>query len=215
MTLTQAEGNKSLSDTMPWIRLPALIAAIAAPSFSIGGQLLAMSTWPEYNPFSQTISEMAAGDAPTQVFMEIIFCLIGVATIIFALYTPGIAKVGRVMIFVSGFSFFGVAYFPLETMAGDSSLGHKFTAMVGFVLLAVWPLFGWRRDRNAPWVIRPLASIIATVVMAVFCIWFLAVWANPGLGYVGTMERAAAWSEGIWPLIVAIVLWRAQRSRAS
>lgn len=213
MILTKAEGNNSMLEKTPWIRLPALIAGVAAPIISIGGQLLAMSTWPEYNPYVQTISEMAAGDAPTQVFMETIFCLVGVATIIFALFTPGIAKVGRALIFVSGFSFFGVAYFPLETMAGDSSFGHKFTAMVGFVLLAAWPLFGWRRDHNAPWVIRPLASILATAVMAVFCVWFLAVWANPGLGYVGTMERAAAWSEGIWPLIVAIVLWRAQRPR--
>jgi hypothetical membrane protein len=195
----------------PWVRLPGLIAGIVAPILSIGGQLIAMSTWPEYDPFVQTISEMAAGDAPTQVFMEIIFCLTGAATLVFAFFTPGIAKLGRALIFVSGFSFFGVAYFPLETMAGASSLGHKLSAMVGFILLAAWPLVGWRRDRSVPWVLRPLPSVLATIVMAIFCFWFLAVWANPGLGYVGTMERAAAWLEGIWPLIVVIVLWRAQR----
>lgn len=196
-----------------WIRLPAVIAGIVAPILSIGGQLLAMATWSEYNPFVQTISEMAAGDAPTQIFMETIFCLTGVATLVFAMYTPGIAKLGRAIIFISGFSFFAVAYFPLETMAGASSLGHKLSAMVGFILLAAWPLVGWRRGANVPWVLRPIPSIAATVVMATFCFWFLAVWSNPTLGYVGTMERAAAWLEGIWPLIVAIVLWRAQRHR--
>lgn len=198
-----------------WVRLPGLIAGIAAPVISIGGQLGAMSTWPAYNPFAQTISEMAAGDAPTQVFMEIVFILCGIATLVVALYTPGIAVLGRVFIFISGFSFFGVAYFPLETMAGESSLGHKLSAMVGFVLLAAWPLVGWRRGADVPWVLRPVPSIIATVVMAVFCFWFLAVWANPALGYVGTMERAAAWLEGIWPLIVVIVLARAQAKRGA
>lgn len=198
-----------------WVRLPGLIAGIAAPLISIIGQIGAMFTWPKYNPFSQTISEMAAGDAPTQVFMEIVFCLCGLATLLVAMYTPGIAKLGRAFIFISGFSFFGVAYFPLETMAGASSLGHKVSAMVGFILLAAWPLVGWRRGAAVPWVLRPAASIFATVVMAIFCFWFLAVWANPALGYVGTMERAAAWLEGIWPLIVVIVLWRAQRRQAT
>ncbi len=198
-----------------WVRRPGLIAGIIAPILSIGGQLAAMATWPSYNPFSQTISEMAAGDAPTQVFMETIFCLTGVATLLVALYTPGIAKLGRVFIFISGFSFFGVAIFPLETMAGASSLGHKLSAMVGFVLLAAWPLVGWRRGADVPWVIRPIPSIAATVVMAIFCFWFLAVWATPGLGYVGTMERIAAWLEGIWPLIVVVVLARAQSQRLS
>jgi hypothetical membrane protein len=198
-----------------WVRLPALIAGIVAPVISIGGQLIAMLTWPAYNPFVQTISEMAAGDAPTQIFMEIVFCLSGVASLLVAMYTPGIAKLGRAFIFISGFSFFGVAYFPLETMAASSSLGHKISAMVGFILLAAWPLVGWRRGPHVPWVLRPLVSISATVVMAVFCLWFLAVWASPGLGYVGTMERAAAWLEGIWPLIVVIVLWRAQRRRVA
>ena len=198
-----------------WVRRPGLIAGIVAPILSIGGQLAAMTTWPSYNPFSQTISEMAAGDAPTQVFMETIFCLTGVATLLVALYTPGIAKLGRIFIFISGFSFFGVAIFPLETMAGASSLGHKLSAMVGFVLLAAWPLVGWRRGKDVPWVLRPIPSIAATVVMAIFCFWFLGVWATPGLGYVGTMERIAAWLEGIWPLIVVVVLWRAQRRAQS
>jgi hypothetical membrane protein len=197
----------------PWIHRPALIAGIAAPVLSIGGQLSAMATWPSYNPFTQTISEMAAGDAPTQAFMTTIFCLIGVATLIVAMYTPIITKLGRAFIFISGLSFFGVAYFPLETMAASSSVGHKVSAMIGFILLAAWPLVGWRRDRSLPWVIRPIASIVATVVMAFFCFWFLAVWANPGTGYVGTMERAAGWLEGIWPLIVVIVLARAQAKR--
>ncbi|MEN9751184.1 MAG: hypothetical protein RLZZ600_231 [Actinomycetota bacterium] len=196
-----------------WVRLPGLIAGVAAPVLSIGGQLLGMATWPSYNPFTQTISEMAAGDAPTQVYMNTIFCLIGVATLVVAFYTPAIAMTGRIFIFVSGLSFFGVAAFPLETMAANSSLEHKLSAMVGFILLAAWPLVGWRRDRSIPWVLRPVPSIIATAVMAVFCFWFLAVWANPGTGYVGTMERAAAWLEGIWPLIVVVVLARGQAKR--
>ena len=196
---------------MPWVRWPAVVGAIAAPVISIFGQLIAMLTWPAYNPFTQTISELAAGDAPTQFWVELIFCLTGVGFLLTALFTPVISKAGRALIFIGGLAFFGVAAFPLEVMALPSSPGHKISAMIGFIALAAWPLVGWRRDRNLPWVVRPLPSIVMTGVMAVFCFWFLAVWANPQLGYVGTMERIAAALESLWPMVVVLVLARAQR----
>jgi hypothetical membrane protein len=199
----------------PWVRLPALVGSIAAPLFSFVGQFIAILNFPAYNPFAQTISELAAGDAPTQAWMTGVFCATGAASLLVAFYAPIISIAGRIFIFVSGLSFFGVAAFPLETMAAPSGVGHRLSAIIGFILLAAWPLVSIRRDRSFPWVLRPTAAISATLVMAAFCFWFLAVWANTGSGYVGTMERIAAGLEGIWPMIVVIVVWRAQRRRAT
>jgi hypothetical membrane protein len=199
----------------PWVRLPALIGGIAAPLISFFGQLIAILNFPAYNPFAQTISELAAGDAPTQVWMTGVFCATGAASLLVAFYAPIITKAGRMFIFLSGLSFFGVAAFPLETMAASSGVGHRVSAIVGFILLAAWPLVSIRRDRSYPWVVRPVGAISATLVMAAFCFWFLGVWADTGSGYVGTAERIAAGLEGIWPMIVVIVVWRAQRRRAT
>lgn len=62
------------------VRRPALISAALAPVFFIGGTIVAGALWPEYNPVTQTISELAAGDAPTRVFMTVVFMLTAVVT---------------------------------------------------------------------------------------------------------------------------------------
>jgi hypothetical membrane protein len=196
-----------------WVRWPAVIGAIAAPAISILGQLAAMLTWPSYDPVAQTISELAAGDAPTQFWVELIFCGTGVGFLLTALFTPAIAPMGRLLIFVGGLAFFGVAAFPLDTMAATSSPGHRISAMIGFIALAAWPLVGMRRSRDYPWVVRPVGSILVTALMAACCFWFLGVWSNPGLGYVGVTERLAAGLEALWPLVVVLTLWNRQGSR--
>jgi len=194
-----------------WVRWPGLVGAIAAPIISIVGQLIALMTWPDYDSVKQTISELAAGDAPTQFWVELIFCGTGVGFLLVAVFTPAIAMAGRALIFIGGLAFFGVAVFPLETMAAYSSIGHRLSAMIGFIALAAWPLVGMRRDERLPWVIRPLGSLGITAVMAACCFWFLGVWSHPELGYVGVTERLAAGLEAVWPLVVVVMLWNAQK----
>lgn len=196
-----------------WVRWPGLVGAIAAPTISILGQLIALMTWPEYDPVKQTISELAAGDAPTQFWVELIFCGTGVGFLLTSVFTPAIAWGGRALLFIGGLAFFGVALYPLETMAAYSSAGHRISAMVGFISLAAWPLLGMRRDKKFPAVLRPWGSIAATALMAICCFWFLAVWSTPELGYVGVTERLAAGVEALWPLVVVTYLWRAEHGR--
>jgi hypothetical protein len=50
--------------------------------------------------------------------------------------------------------------------------------------------------------------------MGALCFWFLGVWSNPSLGYVGLVERLAANLEVTWPALVVIGLYVAQRRRA-
>jgi len=193
-----------------FVRTPALISATLAPVIFIGGTFAAELMSPDFNPIVQTISELAAGDAPTRVFMTVIFMLTSLCHAVTASFATGIGWPGRVVIAIAAVSTFGVALFPLPTMAG-TSVEHRIAAMIGFVALAAWPLFGMRRPREYPWIIRPWGAIAGTGLMTVFCVWFLLVWARPELGYVGVVERLAANTESLWPAIVVWSLFAARR----
>lgn len=193
-----------------FLRTPALISATFAPVIFIGGTITAELLSPDFDPVVQTISELAAGDAPTREFMTVIFMLTSLCHAVTAGFATGIGWPGRAVIAIAAVSTFGVALFPLPTMAG-TSVEHRIAAIIGFIALAAWPLFGMRRPREYPWLIRPLGAIFGTGLMTVFCIWFLLVWARPELGYVGVVERLAANTESLWPAMVVWALFAARR----
>ncbi len=203
----------NLTSVSRYLRRPALISATLAPILFIGGTVTAELMSPDFNPVVQTISELAAGDAPTRVFMTVIFMLTSLCHATTATFATGIGWPGRVFIGIAAVSSFGVALFPLPTMAG-TSIEHRIAAIIGFIALAAWPLFGMRRPRDFPWIIRPLGAIFGTGLMTVFCFWFLAVWAQPELGYVGVVERLAANTESLWPALVVWSLFAAHRRAA-
>jgi hypothetical membrane protein len=186
---------------------PAIVSASLAPVFFIGGTIVAGLSWPAYDPVRQSISELAALDAPTRVFTTVIFVLAGLCHITTTIFARGIGKPGRIAYFGGALASLAVAAFPLPNLVG-TSLPHKIAATIGFILLAAWPLLGIRRGSGFPWAVRPAGAIIGAAVMTVLCLWFLAVWATPALGYVGLIERIAADAETVWPLIVVITLAR-------
>ncbi len=194
------------------VRRPALVSAALAPVFFIGGTVAAGAAWPSYDPLTQTISELAAGDAPTRVFMTVMFMLTAVCHGITGTFAIGIGWPGRIALMAAAVSTFLVAIFPLPTVAG-TSVEHRWSAIAGFILLAIWPLIGMRRSSRYPWIIRPPGAILGTALMATFCFWFLAVWSNPALGYIGFIERVAANLESVWPLLVVLALWLYERPR--
>ncbi|MEQ1736826.1 MAG: DUF998 domain-containing protein [Rhodoglobus sp.] len=192
------------------VRRPALISAALAPVFFIGGTIVAGALWPSYDPLTQTISELAAGDAPTRVFMTVMFVLTAACHGVTGIFAVGIGWPGRAALMAASVATFAVAIFALPTVAG-TSVEHRWSAIAGFILLAVWPLLGMRRGARYPWIIRPTGAMLGTGLMTVFCFWFLAVWSNPGLGYIGFIERVAANLESVWPLIVGLGLWLHER----
>jgi hypothetical protein len=166
-----------------------------------------------FDPVSQTISELAALTAPTFVFVTTVFLCTAVCHTITALFSPGIGIPGRVALGLAGCATFAVGLFPLPSIEG-TSIPHRIAAIIGFILLAIWPVLGMRFRRDFPWVIRPWAAVGGTLVMGALCFWFLGVWSNPSLGYVGLVERLAANLEVTWPALVVIGLYVAQRRRA-
>jgi len=196
------------------VRRPALVSAALAPVFFIGGTIIAGALWPEYDPVTQTISELAAGDAPTRVFMSVMFMLTAACHGVTGVFATGVGLPGRLALIAASVATFAVALFPLPTIAG-SSVAHSSSAIAGFMMLAIWPVLGMRRTKSYPWIIRPWGAIVGASVMTTFCFWFLAVWANPSLGYIGVIERVAANLESLWPLVVAVGLWLQQRAAPS
>ncbi|HEY5230660.1 MAG TPA: DUF998 domain-containing protein, partial [Galbitalea sp.] len=156
-------------------------------------------------PVRQTISELAAGDAPTRVFMTIIFVATGLSHLVTISFARGIGIPGRIAYLGGALASLAVAAFPLPSVAGRSA-AHTTAAIIGFVLLAAWPILGMRFRRDFPWLVRPIGSILGTVLLTAICLWFLVVWTSHSVPYVGLVERIAADAESIWPAVVVTAL---------
>jgi len=195
------------------VRRPALISAALAPVFFVGGTVVAELLTTGFDPVRQTISELAAVDAPTQVFMTLMFVLTGLCHVVTAACVPGLAWPGRIALALAGVALFAVAAFPLPA-DGSTPLDHRLAAMAGFVLLALWPVLSMRRGRQYPWVMRPWGAVLSTLVVGATCVAFAWIEAQPDATMVGLAERVAAYLESLWPAVVVMVLWRHQRAEA-
>ncbi len=189
---------------------PAVVSSLLAPVFFIGGAIVAGALSPGYDPVRQTISELAAGDAPTRVLMTVFFVLTGLCHLVTVTFARGVGIPGRIAFLVGALASLGVAVFPLPSVAGTSAT-HTSFAIVGFVLLAAWPVLGMRLRADLPWLVRPAGSILGTAILTVLCVWFLIVWTSHSSPYVGLVERVAADAESIWPAVVATALFRRAR----
>lgn len=213
LTLAPRGYGEQVQSIPPLVRRPALVSAALAPVFFIGGTLVAEALWPDFDPVTQTISELAAGDAPTRVFMTIMFALTGVSHLVTSVFAVGIGRPGRIALGLAGLATIGVAASPLPTIA-SSSTAHTLAALAGFVLLAIWPVLGMRRSRDYPWLIRPAGAVLGTLLLGGLCLWFLSVWTSPDNSLLGVSERAAANLESLWPLaVVAALAVRQRRAR--
>lgn len=191
------------------IERPAVVAAIIGPIQSVLGWMIAGSLWDGYDPVYQTISDLAANESPVKLVMSSFFVLGGTLTLIGAVYARTLAMPGRIAIFVSGICTYGLTIFPTP-LVGHSDM-HRLFAISSFVLSAGWPLFAMRRDKNAPFIIRPLASILGTAAQASLAIWFLLVWADPNTTNIGVWERVVTTTQSLYVSVVVLVIYFGQR----
>ena len=184
---------------MKYVSTPAVVSSLAAPIGLVGGWSLAALMWPDFDPVAQTISELAAGDAPTAVLMNVMFVLAGICHMTTAWFATAIAKAGRIALGLAGVASIGVAAFPLPTVA-TTSTEHRIAAGCSFVLLAVWPLVGWTKKHPIK-ILRPAPMISSALVLGALCLWFFFVWADLG-GTTGLVERIAVAAEALFPAIL-------------
>jgi hypothetical membrane protein len=183
----------------------AFIAAIIGPIQSVLGWTIAGSLWPGYDPVKQTISDLAANESPVNWIMSSFFVLGGLLTLIAAIYARTLAMPGRVALFLSAICTFGLTVFPTPLVG--YSLMHRVFAISSFVLSAGWPILAMRFRKDAPWVIRPLASIVGTVLQTALALWFLSTWTDPSATNVGVWERVVAVSQSLYVSAVVVVIY--------
>jgi len=85
---------------------PAFIAALIGPIQSVLGWVIAGALWTEYNPVTQTISDLAANESPVRWIMSGFFVFGGVLTLIVSISAKALALPGRIALFLSAIASF-------------------------------------------------------------------------------------------------------------
>jgi hypothetical membrane protein len=191
-----------------WAGKPAMIAAYIGAIQCWLGWTIAGSLWEGYNPVRQTISDLAANESPVKYLMSAFFILGGTLSIIAAIWVKGLAIPGRIAILVSGLATYGLTIFPTPLIG--YSTPHRAFAITSFVLSSAWPLLSMRFDRKYPAVIRPATSILVTAAFAAFSVYFLIVWTDPSVQFVGVVERALAVAQSWYLVAVVLTLYYRQ-----
>ena len=103
---------------------------------------------------------------------------------------------GRLVLAAGGVATVLVAAFPVPR--DGTSDAHRVPAGIGFVTLALWPVFAARRGRSTPPALRAPPSWAAAAVLVVLLAWFV-------------VELFGA--QSLWPLVVVVVTTVARRGR--
>ena len=194
------------------ISTPALFSATIAPIALAVGWLVAQASWPEFDPVVKTISDLAADDAPTQIWMSSVFVLVGTMHIITGVFARALALPGRITIILAGLGTYALTYFSTPSQDGYS-WNHRYAAIATFILMSAWPLFSMRVRGNYAWPLRPIGAIGATLVLTILSLWFLSVWTNPEANFVGAAERLGAFLQPAYLAFVVWAAWFRQKSR--
>jgi hypothetical membrane protein len=184
---------------VPWW---AVISAILAPFFLLGGLLLSTARQSaSYSSTADTISALGGAGATDRWIMVVGFTGMGICFMLTGIGLRPAHPAGRVLLFFGGAVSLASAFFP-QPAHGNSQI-HGLVAGAGFVALAAWPAFAFRLEPTAPWSLRPAASLTATGVMIGLLFWFATELFNRG-DQIGLTERFLAGAEALWPVVVVV-----------
>ncbi|MEU5714555.1 DUF998 domain-containing protein [Streptomyces sp. NPDC020403] len=177
----------------------ALLSSVCAPVLLVAGwTIAALLEGPAYDPVTQTISVLAAHGAAGSWVMNGAFIALGVCHLLTAWGLRAAASAGRAALGGGGVAALGVALLPVPSSGG--SLHHGSVVVVGFTLLAVWPVLAADRGAAAPWGLRPVVSVMVTALIGVGAAWFLVEMSRNGA--IGVVERLLTAFQSVWPLVV-------------
>ena len=179
----------------------AVASAALAPVVLIGGWTLAASRQPDgYSPVSESISALAAHGATDRWLMTTGLAALGACHVVTALGLRPARVPGRWLLATGGVGTLIVAGAP-QPADGSAPL-HVAAAGVGFLTLAVWPLFA--ATSSGPAVLRPRCGAVATVLLLALLGWLGAELGDGVL--LGLSERMLAGAQALWPLVVVLAL---------
>ncbi|MFF8606571.1 DUF998 domain-containing protein [Streptomyces sp. NPDC015346] len=192
----------------------ALISSGSAPVLLVAGWTVAARLeGPAYDPVTQTISVLAAYGAAGFWVMTGAFFALGVCHLLTAWGLRPAAPAGRVALAGGGVAAFVVALLPAPSSGG--SLRHGSVAVIGFALLALWPVLAAAdHGASAPWALRPVPALGATTAMSLGAGWFLIEMNRHGAA--GVAERLVTCMQSLWPLVVVVsCLWHPDHDEPS
>ncbi|MFF7557011.1 DUF998 domain-containing protein [Streptomyces olivaceus] len=192
----------------------ALLSSGCAPVVLVGGWTgAALFEGPSYDPVTQTISVLGAYGAPGFWVMTLAFVALGLCHLLTAWGLRAAATAGRAALAGGGLAALAVAVLPAPSSGG--SLRHGAVTVVGFTLLAVWPVLAVNGGSAAPWALRLAPSLAVTALMAAGGAWFLVAMGRHG--DAGIAERVVTFMQSLWPLVVAASCLRhaAERDRTA
>ena len=184
--------------TIAW---PALVSTLIPPVVITGTWLIAQSTWDQYDWMEQPISDLAADDAPTQLWVSIAFLIGGTANIVTAVYARSFNMAARIAFVLNGLFTYGLTYFTTPDQV-SSSEEHRIFAVSAFAISAIWPVLATRFDKRYSILIRPPGTLLATAVLLTITAGLLFVWVQDDATGIGLYQRAVGIMQGLWPLIV-------------
>ncbi|MFD7437684.1 DUF998 domain-containing protein [Streptomyces sp. NPDC059861] len=179
----------------------ALVSSGCAPVLLISGWTVAgRLEGPDYDPFTQTISVLAAYGAAGFWVMTGAMLALGACHLLTAWALRAAAVAGRVALAAGGVAALLVALLPAPSSGG--SLRHGSVAAIAFTLLAVWPVMATERGGAAPWALRPAPCLAATAAMCAGAAWFLIEASQQGSA--GAVERMVTTLQSVWPFVVVV-----------
>ncbi|MFJ5264924.1 DUF998 domain-containing protein [Streptomyces sp. NPDC088387] len=179
----------------------AVFSSACAPLVLIAGwAIAAVLEGPTYDPATTTISVLGAYGGAGFWVMTTALLALGVCHLVTAWGLRAAAAPGRLALAGGGLAAFAVTVFPAPSSGG--SLQHGAVAVVGFALMALWPVLAARRESAAPWGLRPGPCLGACAVMGVSALWFLVELQLQGVA--GAAERLVTSIQSLWPFVVVV-----------
>ena len=198
-----ARGQPALAEAPPgWaVVSAALTPALLVIAFLIGDGLQPTS----YSPIRQTMSVLAGQGATDSWVMTGALFLVGGCQLATAVGLTSVRLPARILLVVTGLCSIGVAASP-EPATGPGPR-HLICAALCAATTAAWPALIARRTPQRPLILNVRVCAAVTAVFAVLLCWVVI--ETQGGSDLGLAERVTSSVQGMWPLVVAVLLRRA------
>jgi hypothetical membrane protein len=201
----QTTSIQARRQQVPWW---ALASAGIAPLVLVGGWTIAASRQHAgYDAVRDTISSLAARGATDRWVMTTALFALGTCYVVTGLGLRIAPPAARLLLVGGGVATMMVATFPQPERG--NAIAHSIAAAIAFIALAAWPACAIRPGADMP-LMSPAAAISAVAVICGLLLWFTLELHGSQRGLA---ERAAAFSEALWPLVVLAAARYALRPR--
>jgi hypothetical protein len=212
----------------PGVLKALLVCGIASSLLYVGIDLLASAQWEEYRYFSQAFSELTAIEAPTRPLMlyalEIPYNLLvlafGLGVWLLAGQKRGLRIIAGSLVTYAVIGFMGGVVFPMHSRGTQegitfTDLMHIISTGLGVLTMLLFLGYG-----AAAFGKRFRAYSIITILLLIFgAAWtgFEATRMAAGLPtpWMGVTERVNIYPTLLWMLVLAVMLWPAEKGLAS